>query len=72
MQKRAQEIVEEAAEKLGAATFLYRASGMGSARAAVESMCGYFAVALARHGITVNAVSPGPSDENVGPRLYSK
>src|SRR2546423_1312025 len=37
--------------------------GMGSAKAAVESMCRYFAVALARHGITVNAVSPGPSDE---------
>ncbi len=38
--------------------------GMGSAKAAVESMCRYFAVALARHGITVNAVSPGPSDES--------
>ena len=37
--------------------------GMGSAKAAVESMCRYFAVALARHGITVNAVSPGVSDE---------
>jgi len=37
--------------------------GMGSAKAAVESMCRYFAVALARHGITVNAVSPGASDE---------
>jgi NAD(P)-dependent dehydrogenase (short-subunit alcohol dehydrogenase family) len=36
---------------------------MGSAKAAVESMCRYFAVALARHGITVNAVSPGVSDE---------
>ena len=36
---------------------------MGSAKAAVKSMCRYFAVALARHGITVNAVSPGPSDE---------
>src|SRR5262245_61177005 len=38
--------------------------GMGSAKAAVESMCRYFAVALARNGITVNAVSPGPSDES--------
>lgn len=38
--------------------------GMGSAKAAVESMCRYFAVALARDGITVNAVSPGPSDES--------
>ena len=37
--------------------------GMGSAKAAVESMCRYFAVALARHGVTVNAVSPGVSDE---------
>ena len=33
--------------------------GMGSAKAALESMCRYFAVALARDGITVNAVSPG-------------
>jgi enoyl-[acyl-carrier protein] reductase III len=37
--------------------------GMGSAKAALESMCRYFAVALGRHGITVNAVSPGVSDE---------
>src|SRR5947209_2878004 len=37
--------------------------GMGSAKAAVESMCRYFAVALARHGITVNVISPGASDE---------
>jgi len=37
--------------------------GMGSAKAALESMCRYFAVALARHGVTVNAVSPGVSDE---------
>jgi enoyl-[acyl-carrier protein] reductase III len=37
--------------------------GMGSAKAAVESMCRYFAVALGRSGITVNAVSPGVSDE---------
>ena len=37
--------------------------GMGSAKAALESTCRYFAVALARNGITVNAVSPGPSDE---------
>jgi NAD(P)-dependent dehydrogenase (short-subunit alcohol dehydrogenase family) len=26
-------------------------------------MCRYFAVALARRGVTVNAVSPGASDE---------
>jgi enoyl-[acyl-carrier protein] reductase III len=37
--------------------------GMGSAKAAVESMCRYFAVAMARDGITVNAVSPLCSDE---------
>jgi NAD(P)-dependent dehydrogenase (short-subunit alcohol dehydrogenase family) len=37
--------------------------GMGSAKAALESMCRYFAVALARSDITVNAVSPGASDE---------
>ena len=37
--------------------------GMGSAKAALESMCRYFAVALARNGITVNAVSPLPSDK---------
>jgi enoyl-[acyl-carrier protein] reductase III len=37
--------------------------GMGSAKAAMESMCRYFAVALGRYGVTVNAVSPGVSDE---------
>jgi enoyl-[acyl-carrier protein] reductase III len=37
--------------------------GMGSAKAALESMCRYFAVALARDGITVNAVSPLCSDD---------
>ena len=36
--------------------------GMGSAKAAVDSMCRYFAVALGRRGITVNTVSPGCSD----------
>ena len=35
----------------------------GSAKEALESTCRYFAVALARNGITVNAVSPGASDE---------
>jgi enoyl-[acyl-carrier protein] reductase III len=38
--------------------------GMGSAKAALESMCRYFAVALARGDITVNAVSPWTSDES--------
>jgi NAD(P)-dependent dehydrogenase (short-subunit alcohol dehydrogenase family) len=37
--------------------------GMGSAKAALDSTCRYFAVALGRHGITVNTVSPGCSDE---------
>jgi NAD(P)-dependent dehydrogenase (short-subunit alcohol dehydrogenase family) len=36
---------------------------MGPAKAALESTCKYFAVALGRQGITVNAVSPGVSDE---------
>src|ERR1044071_3540314 len=33
--------------------------GMGSAKAAMESLVRYFAVALAKRGITVNAISPG-------------
>jgi enoyl-[acyl-carrier protein] reductase III len=37
--------------------------GMGSAKAALDSMSRYFAVALGRQGITVNTVSPGASDE---------
>jgi len=36
--------------------------GMGSAKAAMDSIARYFAVALARHGVTVNTVSPGMSD----------
>ncbi|MBI3867381.1 MAG: SDR family oxidoreductase [Verrucomicrobia bacterium] len=36
--------------------------GMGSAKAAMDSISRYFAVALGRHGITVNTVSPGFSD----------
>jgi enoyl-[acyl-carrier protein] reductase III len=36
--------------------------GMGSAKAAMESVGRYFAVALARDGVTVNMVSPGFSD----------
>ena len=36
--------------------------GMGSAKAALDSMCRYFAVALGRQGITVNSISPGASD----------
>lgn len=39
--------------------------GMGSAKAALESMVRYFAVALAKRGITVNAVSPGWTEDSV-------
>jgi len=38
---------------------------MGSAKAALESLCRYFAVALASRGITVNAVSPGFTEDSV-------
>ena len=38
---------------------------MGSAKAALESLVRYFAVALAKRGITVNAVSPGWTDDSV-------
>jgi len=36
--------------------------GMGPAKAALESISRYFAVALGRYGVTVNTVSPGLSD----------
>jgi enoyl-[acyl-carrier protein] reductase III len=39
--------------------------GMGSAKAAMESLVRYFAVALARRGITVNAISPGWTENSV-------
>ena len=39
--------------------------GMGSAKAAMDSISRYFAVALGPHGITVNTVSPGMSDAGV-------
>ena len=35
---------------------------MGPAKAAIDSIGGYFAVALARYGVTVNMVNPGMSD----------
>jgi NAD(P)-dependent dehydrogenase (short-subunit alcohol dehydrogenase family) len=38
---------------------------MGAAKAALESLVRYFAVALAQRGITVNAVSPGATDGSV-------
>jgi NAD(P)-dependent dehydrogenase (short-subunit alcohol dehydrogenase family) len=39
--------------------------GMGSAKAALESLIRYFAVALAKRGITVNAISPGWTEDSV-------
>ena len=38
---------------------------MGSAKAALESSVRYFAVALAARGITVNAISPGLTEDSV-------
>ena len=38
---------------------------MGSAKLAMESLCRYFAVALGKRGITVNAISPGWIDDSV-------
>jgi enoyl-[acyl-carrier protein] reductase III len=39
--------------------------GMGSAKAALESLVRYFAVALAKRWITVNAISPGWTEDSV-------
>src|SRR5438445_13419055 len=38
---------------------------MGAAKAALEVLCRYFAVALAGRGITVNALSPGWVEDSV-------
>jgi len=38
---------------------------MGAAKAAVETLVRYFAVALAKQGITVNALSPGFTEDSV-------
>ena len=38
---------------------------MGSAKAALDSLVRYFAVALAQRGITVNAISPGATYDSV-------
>ena len=38
---------------------------MGSAKAAKESLCHYFAVTLIKRGITVNALSPGLTEDSV-------
>ena len=40
-------------------------AGMGSAKAALESLVRYLAVALAKRGITVNAISPGWTEDSV-------
>jgi enoyl-[acyl-carrier protein] reductase III len=42
---------------------------MGSAKAALESLVRYFAVALAKRGITVNAISPGFTEDSVSNSL---
>jgi enoyl-[acyl-carrier protein] reductase III len=39
--------------------------GMGAAKAALETLVRYFAVALAKNGITVNAISPGWTEDSV-------
>jgi enoyl-[acyl-carrier protein] reductase III len=39
--------------------------GMGSAKAALESLVRYFAVAVAKRGITVNGISPGWTEDSV-------
>jgi len=38
---------------------------MGSAKAALESLVRYFAVGLTKQGITVNAISPGWTEDSV-------
>ena len=38
---------------------------MGAAKAALQSLVQYFAVALAGRGITVNAISPGWTEDSV-------
>jgi len=38
---------------------------MGAAKAAMESLVRYYAVALAKRGITVNAISPGWTEDSV-------
>jgi enoyl-[acyl-carrier protein] reductase III len=39
--------------------------GMGAAKSALETLCRYFAVALAPRGITVNTISPGWIEDSV-------
>jgi NAD(P)-dependent dehydrogenase (short-subunit alcohol dehydrogenase family) len=42
---------------------------MGAAKAALDSLARYFAVALGRRGITVNVISPGATEDSVVGRL---
>lgn len=42
---------------------------MGAAKAALEALVRYFAVALGPRGITVNVISPGATDDSVVSRL---
>ena len=42
---------------------------MGAAKAALDALARYFAVALGRRGITVNVVSPGATEDSVVGRL---
>jgi NAD(P)-dependent dehydrogenase (short-subunit alcohol dehydrogenase family) len=42
---------------------------MGAAKAAMESLVRYWAVAVGRRGITINSVSPGATDDSVLSRL---
>ena len=43
--------------------------GMGAAKAALDALARYFAVALGRRGITVNVISPGATEDSVVGRL---
>jgi len=45
---------------------------MGAAKAAMEALARYFAVALGPRGITVNVISPGATDDSVVSRLPSE
>ena len=42
---------------------------MGAAKAAMDALARYYAVALAQRGVTVNVVSPGATDDSVLSRL---
>src|SRR5207247_6544971 len=46
--------------------------GIGAAKAALDALVRYFAVALGPRGITVNVISPGATDDSVVSRLPSE